>query len=378
MKNKHADDLREIAARLRERSKDFKEISAAVSATEAAARHVGKSFSGSALGYHSRTYYRDFSTPPAGARFNSEWGLMLDRGIVQATRGLSGSIGDWHEYTDEMVNKEIAEAAGNPKLSLAKSKAAFEQFQEAQSEVSSIMSAQRLIFWDEHLERLANVANSITVEKANEIAARQTHRSNVVCRDTRAVNEGYQVPPHIMVLAKMTVIRNSFSHCDDLADVAEKIASHLKRIGGTVKSPTNKVVFIGHGRSLVWYQLKDFLKDKLNLPVEEFNSSSPAGKTVTERLSEMLDASAFAFLVMTGEDENLDGKIQARLNVVHEIGLFQGRLGFKRAIVLLEQDCEEFSNIHGLTQIRFPKSNINSKLEEIREVLIREKIIERH
>lgn len=70
---------------------------------------------------------------------------------------------------------------------------------------------------------------------------------------------------------------------------------------------------------------------------------------------------------MTGEDE-VDGKLRARENVVHEVGLFQGRLGFGRAIVLLEEGCEEFSNIQGLGQIRFPKGNISAKFEEIRAV----------
>jgi hypothetical protein len=43
---------------------------------------------------------------------------------------------------------------------------------------------------------------------------------------------------------------------------------------------------------------------------------------------------------------------------VHESGLFQGKLGFELAIVLLEDGCEEFSNIRRLNQIRFPKGNI--------------------
>jgi len=50
----------------------------------------------------------------------------------------------------------------------------------------------------------------------------------------------------------------------------------------------------------------------------------------------MLDAAAFAFLILTAEDEQADGRLYARMNVVHEAGLFQGRLGFARAIVLLE------------------------------------------
>ena len=65
------------------------------------------------------------------------------------------------------------------------------------------------------------------------------------------------------------------------------------------------------------------------------------------------------------------------MNVVHEAGLFQGRLGFEKAIILLEQGCEEFSNIHGLGQIRFQRGFIKSAFEEIRRVLEREAIIQR-
>jgi predicted nucleotide-binding protein len=79
---------------------------------------------------------------------------------------------------------------------------------------------------------------------------------------------------------------------------------------------------------------------------------------------------------MTAEDEQADGKIRARENVVHEVGLFQGRLGFSKAIVLLEDGCEEFSNIHGLGQIRFPNKNIGAKFEDIRAVLEREGLIQ--
>ncbi len=64
------------------------------------------------------------------------------------------------------------------------------------------------------------------------------------------------------------------------------------------------------------------------------------------------------------------------MNVIHEVGLFQGRLGFTKAIVLLEEGCEEFSNIEGLGQIRFPKGNIAAKFEEIRQVLERESVLD--
>jgi hypothetical protein len=111
--------------------------------------------------------------------------------------------------------------------------------------------------------------------------------------------------------------------------------------------------------------------------VDEFNSVPVAGISTVARLSDLIEAASFAFLIMTAEDEQADGKLNARLNVVHEVGLLQGRLGFSRAIVLLEDGCEEFSNIHGMGQIRFPKGNIGAKFEDIRAVLEREGLIER-
>ena len=89
----------------------------------------------------------------------------------------------------------------------------------------------------------------------------------------------------------------------------------------------------------------------------------------------MLDQSAIAFLVMTAEDDQADGKLHARQNVIHEAGLFQGRFGFSKAILMLEEDCEEFSNIQGLGQIRFPAGRISSAFEDVRLVLEREGIL---
>jgi predicted nucleotide-binding protein len=155
---------------------------------------------------------------------------------------------------------------------------------------------------------------------------------------------------------------------------------NLERLLGTVTASAEAAmapargrrVFIGHGRSPVWRELKDFLNDRLSLPWDEFNRESAAGVATTERLTQMLDAASFAFLVMTAEDEHADSTLHARENVVHEVGLFQGKLGMRRAIVLLEQGCQVFSNIHGLTYISFPRGHIAACFEEIRRVLERE------
>ena len=71
----------------------------------------------------------------------------------------------------------------------------------------------------------------------------------------------------------------------------------------------------------------------------------------------MLQKSSFARLVLTGDDVMPDGSFHPRLTVVHELGLFQGKLEFSKAIVLLEEGLEEreFSNIAGIQQLRFSK-----------------------
>jgi predicted nucleotide-binding protein len=174
------------------------------------------------------------------------------------------------------------------------------------------------------------------------------------------------------------MIREPTVACEALVKIAVRAFSQLERIEKkTVKADrigTN--VFIGHGRSKEWKDLKDFISERTRLPWDEFNRVPVAGIPNTVRLSTMLDAAAIAFLVMTAEDEKADGTMQARMNVVHEAGLFQGRLGFSRAIVMLEEGCEAFSNIEGLGQIRFPKNNIKAAFHDVQLVLEREGLVE--
>ena len=131
-------------------------------------------------------------------------------------------------------------------------------------------------------------------------------------------------------------------------------------------------IFIGHGHDEQWKRLKDHLHEKHGLQIEAYEIGSRAGHAVRDILTYMLEGSSLALLVMTGEDKAADGSLNPRLNVVHEAGLFQGKLGFERAIVLFEEGTTEFSNIHGLQQIRFTKGNIEATFGEVLAVVRRE------
>jgi predicted nucleotide-binding protein len=136
--------------------------------------------------------------------------------------------------------------------------------------------------------------------------------------------------------------------------------------------PPPPTVFIGHGRSQQWRDLKDHLTDQHGYVVEAYEVGARAGHAIRDILAEMLVNSSFAVLVMTAEDETSEGEFRARQNVVHETGLFQGKLGFSRAIVLVEDGVEVFSNLHGIQQIRFSKGNIRETFGDVLATLRRE------
>ena len=161
-----------------------------------------------------------------------------------------------------------------------------------------------------------------------------------------------------------------------LDDLYEELPKNTQQtLDHNTANNENKKIFIGHGRSEVWRETKDFIVETLGLEYEEFNRVSPAGEFIGNRLEEMLDISCMAFLIMTGEDEQADGSVHARQNVVHEIAKCQERFGFKRAIILLEKGCERFSNMGDIIYIDFAKGNIKETFGEIVRVLIRESII---
>ena len=136
--------------------------------------------------------------------------------------------------------------------------------------------------------------------------------------------------------------------------------------------PPKPKIFIGHGGSDQWRDLKDHLHDHHGYDIVAYETGSRAGHTIRDVIAEMLATSSFAILVMTGEDIMEGGAVRARQNVIHETGLFQGRLGFSKAIVLKEDGTEEFSNIHGVHQVRYSKGNIKETFGEVLAVLRRE------
>jgi hypothetical protein len=367
-------ELQQIYGELQKQTENLKdpEITAPLDALEKSATEVEKAWGHSWFGYQSRVYYEGLKPPPPGANFSSEWGFIDFS---------TGTSGNWEQFPDGFVEKAIRKLAGNPNTSKAE-KAFEENSKFLETKRDDVLSILRTSAGsgkaDPFIERLLEEVEGIKVYAANEIVAAMRPKGQMMSRDSTAIMQGLWTPPHVVILAEVYSLKSAKTACESLSTSVRRAFSHLERLEKKLAKAdrigTN--VSIGHGRSKEWKDLKDFINDRMRLPWDEFNRVPVAGIPNTVRLSTMLDAAAIAFLVLTAEDEMADGQIQARMNVIHEAGLFQGRLGFNRAIILLEEGCEEFSNIEGLGQIRFPKNNIRAAFHDIQLVLEREGLIE--
>jgi predicted nucleotide-binding protein len=347
------------------------DIRSAAEALRDASDQAKRAWSGSNIGYHATVYYGGLQPKPAGAQFSPEWCLIDRWPTHQPDPG-------WVQMDHDNAIHEILVLAGNSDIEQIKKvvASAGDALSDLKERAISILTAVDPEGSDKFLARQLRTIEGLQRADHKTIESSLLPRKSW-SRDSLAMSQGIRSAPHQAVLAIWLSENLVDTGLETLEKSARESASHLRRISDhRDKAPSvGTKVFVGHGRSPVWRELNDFVEDRLGIPVDEFNSVPIAGIATTTRLSELLDAAAFAFLVLTAEDEQRDGTVRARENVVHEVGLFQGRLGFSKAIVLLEDGCQEFSNIYGLGQLRFPQGNIAPEFEDIRAVLEREGLI---
>jgi predicted nucleotide-binding protein len=344
----------------------------AIETLENATSEAAKAWSGSWLGYHSRVYYNGLQPPPPGAHFDPASGL--------ADRYISDTRGDWREFEYDHIYDELKSIVDTNVFDKLHETAmeARQATSDIQERLISVLTAINDKSNDSYVQRLLQDTQNAKCLSAQEFVNYLRPSGQFMSRDMVAINNGFQTPPHIALLAVVKALESPFNVAHKLNKLAARAKEHIQHRKSSAAYATTGggKVFIGHGRSAVWRDLKDFLQDRLDLPWDEFNRVPMAGITNVARLSQMLDDASIAFLLMTAEDEQSNGKLHARMNVIHEAGLFQGRLGFTRAIVILEEGCEEFSNIQGLGQLRFPVGNIASIFEDVREILEREGLVD--
>ena len=132
-------------------------------------------------------------------------------------------------------------------------------------------------------------------------------------------------------------------------------------------------IFIIHGRDEAkWRELKDIVRSEFRLnPIVLVEQPDAGCRTVIEKFEHYAQTCTYAIAVFTPDDEIRAGPesyLQARPNVIYELGWFCGSLGRGGAMLLLKEGTELFSDFGGIIQKRF-RTNVSERLVEIRRDL---------
>lgn len=133
-------------------------------------------------------------------------------------------------------------------------------------------------------------------------------------------------------------------------------------------------IFLIHGRDEAkWRELKDIVQSKFRLnPIVLLEQPDAGCKTVVEKFEHYAQTCSYAIAVFTPDDEVSgvsETYLQARPNVIYELGWFCGKLGRENVMLLLKEGTSMFSDFGGIIQKRFTQ-DIAEKNDEIYKDLV--------
>lgn len=158
----------------------------------------------------------------------------------------------------------------------------------------------------------------------------------------------------ILVSEPKTGLEELMQFASRILDVlTQGVLVNIQLPKGSKRTDGLNKLFVGHGRNPLWNRVVNHLKDELGVQVVSFETDSRASHHIVDILKEFLNECDAAVIVMTAEDITIEGNARTRQNVIHEIGLFQGRYDFSRVILFQQENTEDFSNIAGLQTVKF-------------------------
>ncbi|MGF7239335.1 MAG: PfkB family carbohydrate kinase [Frankia sp.] len=140
------------------------------------------------------------------------------------------------------------------------------------------------------------------------------------------------------------------------------------------RKPRPDGIFIAHGGDPQWLAVKDYLEQEFAAPIYSFESGVWGSSQISSVLNEYLSVCSLAICVLTVEDLIERGRGFARQNVVHELGLFQGRYGQDRVIILVEEGCQFLPDIGSTPPLNFARKAIKQTFWSVKEELLRKGI----
>lgn len=183
-----AQELFDIANDLDEFSSKFEQpsIVEAIANVELAVREVGRSASGSWLGYQSRVYYRGLKPVPAGARFSKQ------RGASDFAQMLGETRGEWCEYDAESIKESVYELAGQPDLEEAKIllRTSISLFDEKLSEIVSCLIRTEEEGEDKFISLIKEKIEGNTIASLRDFVEAATPSGSFMISDNEALDGG--------------------------------------------------------------------------------------------------------------------------------------------------------------------------------------------
>lgn len=180
----------------------------------------------------------------------------------------------------------------------------------------------------------------------------------------------------------------SYSSVENVISIISAAITRIERNKNIITKQNKKIndktikenVFIIHGRDEAkWRELKDILERDFNLTPIILSEKPDTGKTIIEKFEEYAKTCSCAIAIFTPDDEvvsNGEKYLQARPNVIYELGWFCGHIGRDKVILLLKEGTTLFSDFGGIVQKRFIK-RVAEKANEIRKDLEQMNILEK-
>jgi len=190
-----------------------------------AADKIGRSFSDSWHGDHAYVYYANFETPPPGAHFSSEWGL------IYMSYSSLGSKENWHQFDPEEIKNLIRQIAGvaHKKFADEYLKLNLHVFEAAKSELKSLSATATEAAGDKYLAELKSKIEGGKFLTKHDFIERVRPRGEFMTRDTVVIGQGIKVPPHVNVAGEDFSVIQTPATLQSLSKYSRDAGSHLTR-----------------------------------------------------------------------------------------------------------------------------------------------------
>lgn len=165
-----------------------------------------------------------------------------------------------------------------------------------------------------------------------------------------------------------------------LAVTAKGMQAQLDYVGRSINAtdlgrflPAGRKVFIVHGHDEgAWRGLKELLEDEFGLDTLVLKQEPSATRTLIQKFEAEAADCAFAIVLVTPDDLVRKGKLstlQARPNVLFELGWFYGRLGPGRVTIVQKGGGTELpSDLRGIVTLVY-EQNVKEVLLDLRAEL---------